>query len=207
MPLDSATAAGESQPRELKDTSWERPKRIHKAMDDIKRVRHLYYKESTKPQTKLAGHDRCPRKRTRPCRSRVARSNRGNPWKTNSQYSTKKRKQRSQTSRAELCKVQAVGYDPSLQGREVAWVKIPTQNKARAEKKKGKAKAKQSETTRVRGRILSDPPRQLKAYDSTQAMVIRIPASMPGATIFASWRSHVGLFEATYREGRLRIGL
>jgi hypothetical protein len=71
-----------------------------------------------------------------------------------------------------------------LQGREVAWVQIPTQSKARAEKKKGKAKERQSKMTRVRGRILSDPPRQLKAYDSThtQAMVIRIPASMPGAT-------------------------
>lgn len=155
----------------------------------------LYYKEPTKPQTKLAGHDSCPRKCTRPCRSRVARSNRGHPWKTNSQYSTKKRKQRSQTSRAELCKVQAVGYDPSLQEGEVAWVQIPTQNKARAEKKKGKAKAKQSETTRVRGRILSGPPRQLKAYDSTHTHTSNGDTDScldARRHHFASWRATLG---------------
>lgn len=86
----------------------------------------------------------------------------------------RKKKRWSQASRAKGCKVQREGYCPSLQGRE--W---------HGSKKKEK-KTKQNERTRVRGRILSDPPRRLKGESRlirqrTQAMVIRIPASMPGA--------------------------
>src|SRR5437763_1450562 len=38
-------------------------------------------------------------------------------------------------------------------------------------------------------------------------MVIRIPASMPGATSFASWRATLGYSRPPMRRRRLRIGL
>lgn len=111
--------------------------------------------------------DRCPRERTRQCRRRVGGSNRGNPWKTNSQYSAREKetKEPDKSSRAlqgtgrkgmnQACREERCGMGP----------KFPPKIKREPEKKrKESAEAKQSKSTRVRGRILSDPPRQLNAH-------------------------------------------
>jgi len=75
-------------------------------------------------------HGWCPRARDHVETEIVDRNNRGHPWKTNSKYSTEKKK-RSQTSLAKLCKVRKHRYYQSFAGKRLTWVRKKKETRER----------------------------------------------------------------------------